>query len=78
MSQPKRWHPYTDRDKYTCKDCTERSRACQDRCERYQAVKRDADARKAVERKKRIAECGAAEILYENMLRNQRKKLPQR
>lgn len=78
MSERKRWEPYSSRDKFPCRNCTERKLGCHDSCERYQAAKRDADARKAKENEKRMAECSAAEFVFKNRLKSQRKKMPQR
>lgn len=55
-----------------------RSDAYAERCDRYLDAKRDADSRKAAEYEKRIAECGASEVMYKNALKNLRKKMPQR
>lgn len=78
MSERKRWEPYKSRDKFPCKGCTDRTLGCHDRCDRYLDAKRVADSRKAAEYEKRIAECGASEVMYKNALKNLRKKMPQR
>ena len=78
MSERKRWEPYKSRDKFPRKGCTDRTLGCHDGCERYQTAKQNADERKAKENEKRIAECNAAEFVFKNRLKSQRKKTPQR
>lgn len=74
----KRWHAYSERDSFPCKDCPERHSGCHDHCERYQAAKRDSEARKAAAHAKKVTDAQASEFLHKQYLKTKRKKLPQR
>ena len=47
---------WTSRDKYPCYGCEKRVPGCQDRCPDMREAKEKADARKAMERGKRVLE----------------------
>lgn len=69
---------YSARDKFPCKDCSERALGCHDRCERYASAKAKAEARKAVERERRQIIGAANEYTIKQAAMARRKKLPQR
>lgn len=69
---------YASRDKFPCRGCVERRTCCHDKCERYQEAKTRNDARKAIEREKRMTIGAANEYTIKQAARVCRKKLPQR
>lgn len=52
--------------KYPCKDCQDRHTACWDTCEKYLAVKAEAEAARAEERKYKDAKNHIVEMVYKN------------
>jgi hypothetical protein len=68
----------TTRDKFPCKDCTERVPGCHDRCERYKTAKGINDARKAKEREERSKIQMANEYAVRQATRGSGRKLPQK
>ena len=61
-----RWHPYSQRDKYPCRDsgvdCKNRKPGCQDTCIEMLAAKISNESRKKIEHKKRDIDNGVNEI----------------
>lgn len=75
MNEKSRW---VSQDKYPCRDCMNRHPACQDHCEEYQRAKAANNARKAMEREKRMIIGAANEYTIKMAATAKRKKLPER